>query len=133
MVAIPVRLYKAARRERVRFRHVYAPEPEPEVEIEEPPLRGALRHFPAPATPPVPPPIESREVEEDEPEMPSSVSRVRESVVGAEDAKPVPRESILKGFETSKDEYVVFKPSEIAALRPRTSTELPILEFVHGE
>jgi DNA end-binding protein Ku len=106
MVSIPVRLYKAARRERVRFRHVYAPEPEREPEPE-----------------PEPEPAE---------ELPQfqSVAPVRETVVAQDDAKPIPRESILKGYETAKDEYVVFKPSEIAALRPRTSSELPIVEFV---
>jgi DNA end-binding protein Ku len=118
MVAIPVRLYKAARRERIRFHHVYAPEPEPEYEPE--PLskkgRGIVHEFPAPARP-------SPEYEQ--------VSRVRESVgSGDGDARPVPRSEILKGFEASKDQYVVFKPSEIAALRPPTSSELEIVEFV---
>lgn len=134
MVAIPVRLYKAARRERVRFHHVYAPvrEPEPAFEPEpEPaakPARGAVHPFPAPTpTPPVP------AASDDEPADYPSVSRVRETIVGEADAKPVPRAEILKGFETARDEYVVFKPDEIAALRPRTSTELPIIEFVRLE
>lgn len=116
MVSIPVRLYKAARRERVRFRHVYAPAPEPESEAEPeetPAPRAAVREFPAAQTPEYP-----------------SVAPVRETVVAAGDDKPVPRSAILKGFATAKDEYVVFKPAEIAALRPRTSSELPIVEFV---
>jgi DNA end-binding protein Ku len=112
MVSIPVRLYKAARRERVRFRHVYAPEPEQEaVEAEPEPRRE-------PESAVEPPPFQT-------------VAPVRETVVAADDEqKSIPRQSILKGYETAKDEYVVFKPSEIAALRPRTSSELPIVEFV---
>jgi DNA end-binding protein Ku len=118
MVSIPVRLYKAARRERVRFRHVYAPPPEPAREAEaepEPEFESDPEEMSAPRA-------AAREF--------SSVTPVRETVVGADDDKPVPRSEILKGFETAKDEYVVFKPSEIAALRPRTSSELPIVEFV---
>jgi len=121
MVSIPVRLYKAARRERIRFHQVYRPEPEGEAEAEpepEPPRkagRAIVHQFPA-----------------QEPPAPAEVSRVRETAVAAgdEDAKPIPRASILKGFETAKDEYAVFQPSEIAALRPRTSSELEIVEFV---
>jgi DNA end-binding protein Ku len=37
---------------------------------------------------------------------------------------------MLKAFELEKDRYVVFEPREIAALRPRTSSELAIEEFV---
>jgi DNA end-binding protein Ku len=110
MVSIPVRLYKAARRERVRFRHVYAPEPELAAVEPEP--------EPEPETAVEPPRFQA-------------VTPVRETVIAADDEeKPIPRQSILKGYETAKDEYVVFKPSEIAALRPRTSSELPIVEFV---
>lgn len=48
MVSIPVRLYKAARRERIRFHHVYRPEessemspPVEEADEPEPSKRGA--------------------------------------------------------------------------------------------
>lgn len=123
MVSIPIRLFKAARRERIRFRHVYAPEPEPEPAIPEPPPpRSTARPLPS-----APPPI--ADVQGEPPEF-SAVARVRESVVSAEDDRPVPRQAILKGFETAPDQFAVFKPAEIAALRPRTSSELPILEFV---
>jgi DNA end-binding protein Ku len=37
---------------------------------------------------------------------------------------------LLKGYELEEDQYVVLEPKEIAALRPRTSTELNIMEFV---
>src|SRR5262249_4625399 len=43
---------------------------------------------------------------------------------------PVPRTEILKGYELAKDEFVVLEPEEVAALRPRTSAELEITEFV---
>jgi DNA end-binding protein Ku len=130
MVAVPVRMYKAARRERIKFHHVYAPEPEPDPEPEPEPepqirsagSRGVLREFPKralQAPPPAPPPNE-----------PEVVSRVRQTTVADDAETPVARESILKGYEVEKDSFVVLKRDEIAALRPRTSTELQILEFV---
>jgi non-homologous end joining protein Ku len=45
---------------------------------------------------------------------------------------PLPKESILKGFETEQGRYAVVAPREIAALRAKTSTELEILEFSSG-
>ena len=47
-----------------------------------------------------------------------------------EPAAPLSSGQILKAFELEKDRYVVFQPSEIAALKPRTSSELAIDEFV---
>jgi DNA end-binding protein Ku len=43
---------------------------------------------------------------------------------------PLARPDILKGYEIARDQYVVFDPAEVAALRPRTSTEIEITEFV---
>ena len=40
---------------------------------------------------------------------------------------------ILKGFEYDDNQYVVLEPEEVAALRPRTSSELEIVEFVKLE
>jgi DNA end-binding protein Ku len=118
MVSIPVRLYKAARRERIRFHHVYRPE----VVDEEEPSPGPRLVAPADPTP----------VEPDE-EAP--VARVRHVPMMApeepeEPAAPIAKERILQGFELEKDRYVVFDRAEIAALKPKTSTELAIEEFV---
>jgi DNA end-binding protein Ku len=131
MVSIPVRLYKAARRERIRFHNVYRPErgaAAPEVEDEllpEPPRKGPRLVAPADPAP----------VVEEEPDL-SPVARVRSMPMMAperpdEAPAPVSREQMLKAFELEKDRYVVFEPQEIAALRPRTSSELAIDEFVH--
>ena len=44
--------------------------------------------------------------------------------------QPVRKQDILKAYEIEKDRYVTFQPREIAALRPSTSSELAITEFV---
>jgi DNA end-binding protein Ku len=127
MVSIPVRLHKAARRERIRFHHVYRPAELPEPEDE------AIPEEPAPA--PVPPPkgriheVPARGSEATGP-APEAVARVRNMQVAETSESPVAPPQILKGFEIEKDRYVTFEPREVAALRPRTSTELDITEFV---
>jgi DNA end-binding protein Ku len=130
MVSIPVRLFKAARRERIRFHHVYRPsvfeqereDAEPEPEPEPPsPVRGRVREMP---TSPV-----RMEEPEAEPE-PEPVARVRQFAATESHDERIQPAQILKGYEIEKDRYVVLEPHEVAALRPRTSTELGISEFV---
>src|SRR3954467_3209318 len=130
MVSIPVRLYKAARRERIRFHHVYQPEAEAEEESNapepppvEPPRRGPRLVAPADPTPvePEAPPVAPV------PTMAMSMPAPDEPAAAPE---PVRKQDILKAYEIEKDRYVTFQPREIAALRPRTSSELGITEFV---
>jgi len=124
MVSIPVRLHKAARRERIRFHHVYQP------------AEGRI--------PPDADPEDKTATIEDEPEepriaathQPSRAEDVRSEDIPPEHVERVHNAPgpagipILKGYELQKDQYVVLEPRELAALRPRTSTELGILEFV---
>lgn len=127
MVSIPVKLYKAARRERVRFQHVYRPsepvdlppeaEPDFEPPPEDPPVRTAAAPFAPSGAGVALAPVKNMPVAE----MPAA----RQT--------PVERTEILKGFEIEKDRFVTFEPREIAAIRPRTSTELAITEFVRLE
>jgi DNA end-binding protein Ku len=130
MVSIPVRLYKAARRERIRFHHVYRPEAvedaEPEEAPEPPP--EPQRSGPRLVQPADPTPVEPEQ---------TPVTRVHNmpmAAPGGDESRPepapVPKDQILKAYELEKDRYVVFEPREIAALRARTSSELAITEFV---
>lgn len=123
MVSIPVRLYKAARRERARFHNVYRPEQADSPPEDEEPRWSSPRLAPAAE----PEPVESE---------PAPVERVRSMQTAADDvggdvpSAPLRKDQILKAFELEKDRYVVFEPREIAALRPKTSSELAIDEFV---
>jgi DNA end-binding protein Ku len=125
MVSIPIRLHKAARRERVRFQHVYrkedVPAPSEETEPDEPSLPQAWQ--PARSEPP----RFERETASDEPE---SVVRVHNLPVAEKTETPLEAPRILKGYEIEKDRFVTFEPQEVRALRPETSTELSIAEFV---
>jgi non-homologous end joining protein Ku len=107
MVSIPVRLYKAARRERMRFHHVCRRAEEVATPADE---------RPAPEAP-----------------APEVVARTCSMTVSEIDEAPIERTGILKGYEVEKDNYAVFEPREIAALPPPTSSDLEILAFVHLE
>jgi DNA end-binding protein Ku len=131
MVSIPVRLYKAARRERIRFHHVYRPaesseqisrtEEEDIAEPEPPRPSGKVHELPQPA-PLKPAPIDTPPLE-----------RVRNLPVSEISETRVEKPQVLKAYEVEKDRYVTFAPQEVAALRPKTSSELDIAEFVRLE
>lgn len=57
-------------------------------------------------------------------------ARVKQQYVCALDGEVVDRADIVKGYEYEKDQYVMFKPSEIKALEEAGSRTLSITEFV---
>ncbi|HTB10201.1 MAG TPA: Ku protein [Bryobacteraceae bacterium] len=59
------------------------------------------------------------------------LSRVKEVWYCAEEDKPITRADIVKGYETSKDEYVVVDDEELKNVAPATATTMDILQFVH--
>jgi DNA end-binding protein Ku len=128
LVSIPVRLYRAARRERVRFRQVYRPAPAPEAEAEtESWMEAEAEPLIEPASAAAPARIHViRGVE------PESAEPQRESgpVERIHHAPPVAASRILKGYEYEKDRFVTLDQQEVKALRPKTSEELEIVEFV---
>jgi DNA end-binding protein Ku len=111
LVSVPVRLFKAARRERIRFHNVYRPST-------------------VAAEPPEPPEPAEEEPEDVEVPAPPPIARVRNMPVAENNHAPVERSEVLKGYEIEKGRYVTFEPQEIAAARPKTSTELTMTEFV---
>src|SRR5882724_11338379 len=133
LVSIPVRLVKAARRERTRFRRVQrvcAADSviDDEMDADETPAPPRVLEFPSAAksaTAPPPPPDPQNRPTDDE-----AVVRVRSAPVSGLTQEPVQRSEVLKGYEVAKDEFVVLEPQEVAALRPRTSSDLEITEFV---
>jgi DNA end-binding protein Ku len=127
LVSFPVRLYRAARAEKIGFRRLYRPEraapesePEPEPAVEEPEPPRVARGRRA-ATPPQPEP---------EPE-PERVYRTRNEVVAADaDEQPVARSELVRGYEYEKGRYVVVEDEDLRRVTPQTSKEMQILEFV---
>ena len=107
LVSIPVRLYRAARRERIRFRTVH----KESVDLQTPTEQDA-----------------------EEPESAPIISPVRTAFV-SEAAETVRKADILKAYQPTHrkeepQEYVTFRPEEIRAVRAETSRSVEIEQFV---
>jgi len=107
LVSFPVRLFRAARAERVplrRLQRVARPEP-----VQVPTRRG-------------------KSVEREEPAP--TVIPTQNAIVTVSHPEPIPREQLVRGYEVSKDNFLTVEEEEIRALEPETSTEMQIVEFV---
>ena len=60
-------------------------------------------------------------------------SRVKEVWYCAQEDKPIARSEIVKGYETSKDEYVVVEDEELKKIAPPTATTMDIIQFVSSD
>jgi DNA end-binding protein Ku len=58
------------------------------------------------------------------------LSRVKEVWYCAAENKPIDRSEIVKGYETSKDDYVVVDDEELKKIAPPTASTMEILQFV---
>lgn len=59
-----------------------------------------------------------------------SGSRLKQQYIDQKTGEIVPREDMVKGYEFSKDQYVVFTPEELKALDEKASGAIDIIEFV---
>jgi DNA end-binding protein Ku len=128
LISIPVRLFRAARAERVSFRRLYRAEPseapvsrhEPEPEPDRLPPEPAISHS-----------KRGRAIEPEPPPMPTPIlAPVQQASVREGSGEVVPRTSVVKGYEYEKDRYVVVEADELKTLAPKTSSEMQIEEFV---
>jgi DNA end-binding protein Ku len=61
------------------------------------------------------------------------LSRVKEVWYCAKEDKPIERSEIVKGYEISKDKYVVVEDEELKKIAPTTATSMDILQFVASD
>ena len=124
LVSIPVKLFRAARAEKVRMHHlqresgarvrqVFVPAGEPR-EAEAAPTTSARRGEP-----------EKRL----EPDRRVARPAAAEEPVYAE-PRGIPKQDLVRGFEYAKDKYVEFEPAELEQIAPQNSSTMEIIEFV---
>jgi Ku protein len=118
-VTIPVRLYRAARKETVRLRYLHK-ESESQQSAEERQASDTLtrsqRHAALQLVPPAA-----------EPESAVTVSPIRQQLVSDAD-EPVARTDVVHGYEYAPDQYAVIGRDEIQTLRVSTSKDLTIIQ-----
>lgn len=137
LVNIPVRLYRAARKERVPL-HYVARSAAPGATAEKPEHHArdneADSEFEPPAVVPQKGPKSSGApatiVPQREPEPFPPVERVEQTMVSANDQRAISRKDLLKGYEAAPDHYVTLRNEELRALRPATSTRMEIVRSV---
>jgi DNA end-binding protein Ku len=59
-------------------------------------------------------------------------SRLKQQYVCAKDGDKVEKDEMVKGYEFSKGQYVIFTPEELKALEERATGAIDIREFVQG-
>jgi DNA end-binding protein Ku len=61
------------------------------------------------------------------------LSRVKEVWYCAKENKPIERSEIVKGYEASKNEYVVVEDDELKGIAPPTASTMEVLQFVGND
>jgi DNA end-binding protein Ku len=57
-------------------------------------------------------------------------ARIQQKRVCSQDGEEVPMKHVVKGYEVSRDTYVIITPEELDALDPKASRTIDILDFV---
>ncbi|HYK61382.1 MAG TPA: Ku protein [Bryobacteraceae bacterium] len=128
LISIPVRLFRAARPERVKLREVYAvPD-----QLESEPQDG-LGAGPVPAVPSRSGPVIAERAggaRLEPAEQPVAIAPVRR-VATNEAGALVPPSHVSKAHEVEKGRFVALAREELNALVPKTSTTMELVEFVN--
>lgn len=125
LISIPVRLFRAARAERVSFRRVHreepaAPEPPPKPSRREPQLTLVPKNAPQ----------ESLSAAASAPALSPAYIPVKQALVREGSEEVLPAQSVVKGYEYEKNRFVEIDPEELKSAATKTSEEMQIEEFV---
>lgn len=128
LISIPVRLFRAARAERVSFRRLYRQEP---LQSAHPVHRSSVDEAPEPEPKGLHSVRRTEERLEPPAEPPRSIlSPVQQVSVRRGTDEVLPERSVVKGYEYEKDRFVVVEPEELKSAASKTSTQMEIEEFV---
>ena len=124
LVSFPVRLQKAARRERIALRYVRAPNADAAAESD----FGGTGEKPEGET-------ESRFTNDSGYSAPdqsqSEVNPVRQGYYSEGQPEPSSSADLQRGYEVAPDKFVVVRPEELKRLRKATSPDMQILRSVN--
>jgi DNA end-binding protein Ku len=133
LISTPVRLFRAARAERVPLRRLYRAEAPAQTE---PLPRPSSVRSPEPGLRPV---LSNRKTEPaaPQPALPDGASRpqpvfspIQQVSVRKGTDEVLPEQSVVKGYEYEKGRFVSVEPEELKSLASKTSAGMEIQEFV---
>jgi DNA end-binding protein Ku len=134
VISIPMRLFRAARAERVSLRRLRREVPSPRFEEELENETDTRRSFES-----------SSSQSASQPPQPGLalvpkgaasnagapvLTPVKQASISIDSEDIVPSEAVVKGFEYEKDRFVAIDPEELKSAAAQTSTEMQIEEFV---
>jgi DNA end-binding protein Ku len=134
LISIPVRLFRAARAERVSFKRMYR-----DISVPESDAEGQVKREEAPAPSlrwadaKVEPfrTMRRPNVEQQErPEPEGTLVPVKQVSVRKGTDEVVAQQKIVKGYEYDKNRFVAIEPEELKSIAPKTATQMEIEEFV---
>src|SRR5579862_8028011 len=126
LVSIPVRLFRAARAEKISFRQLHRTgpgedqAPKPEAPMAKPISILSARGGEKSAI---------HEIERVSALSEPLVAPVRNTPTSVENAQPVPRSEIMRGYEYQPEQYVLVTDEELQRITPGTSSDIEIEEF----
>jgi len=135
VISIPVRLFKAARAERVSLRRLRREEPLPKLDEQSGEETESRRGSASRASPGATQQSQQRltlvpkNAATAAPLSPV-LTPVKQASVSSESDEVVPVESVVKGYEYEKDRFVEIDADELKNAAAQTSTEMQIEEFV---
>lgn len=135
LISIPVRLFRAARAERVGLRRMYRAESPASVEAPEIPLRQGSVRAPESIVAKAGParraePIEQSPITSFPSPAQPVLTPVKQASVRSGSDEVLPEQSIVKGYEYEKGRFVALEQEELKSVAPKTSTAMEIEEFV---
>ena len=136
VISIPVRLYRAARPERVSLRRLRREEPSPKFEVA--PEEGSASHRGSASRSSASANQQSQSGLSLVPKNTATnaatpapvLTPVKQASISNDSDEVVPAESVVKGFEYEKDRFVEIDAEELKSAAAQTSTEMQIEEFV---
>jgi DNA end-binding protein Ku len=123
LVSFPVRLQKAARRERIALRYVRGANPAAAAESDSAVTGANLEGDPAP-------PVTNNSDYSAPEGLQGEVSPVRQGYYSEGQREPSSIADLQRGYEVAPDQFVVVRPEELKGLRKATSSDMQILRSV---
>jgi DNA end-binding protein Ku len=132
LISIPVRLFRAARAERVGLRRMYRAESAaaPEAPVREASVRASDTMLARPALALRPGNAEEPSVTPFPSQVQPILTPVKQVSVRSGSDEVLPEQSVVKGYEYEKGRFVALEQEELKSVAPKTSTAMDIEEFV---
>lgn len=125
LVSIPIKLFRAARAEKVHMHHLQRGTGARVRQVFVPQVEEITAQLPAAAPATGPSLVAAKKQADQQSDSPKWSREVERA-----DPEAVPPSELVHGFEFEKGKYVAFEPEELEKLAPQTTPDMEVIEFV---